>query len=146
MCIAFDISYKGYNPSFVWVTHEPFAFWQDKDLYKSINDLSVTEDDINKAIHINDSTDPCRVTTLTNKIFRGEPVKMIVIGGSNSAGGGIKNHRRLYHQLFSQWWDKVISKTTGSNFAEENLSLGGTGCDFFTFCLQNFITTMMNQI
>ena len=141
MCIAFNISYRGHNPSFVWVTHEPFAIWQDKDLYKSINDLSVTEDDIKKAIHMNDITDPCRVTTLTNKIFRGEPVKMIVIGGSNSAGGGIKNHRRLYHQLFSQWWDKVISTTTGSKLTVENLSLGGTGSDFFTFCLQNFITT-----
>ena len=30
---------------------------------------------------------------------------MIVIGGSNSAEDGIKNHRCLYHQLFSQWWD-----------------------------------------
>ena len=86
MCIAFEISYKGYNPSFVWVTHEPFAFWKDKDLYKSINDLSVAEDDINKAIHMNDIIDPCRVKTLTNKIFRGEPVKMIVICGSSSAG------------------------------------------------------------
>lgn len=124
-----------------WVTQEPFAFWQDKDLYKSINDLSITEDDISKAIHMNDTIDPCRVTTLTNKIFRGEPIKMIVIGGSNSAGGGVENHRHLYHQLFSQWWDKTISPTTGSKLTVENMSLGGTGSDFFTFCLQNFIST-----
>ena len=36
-----------------------------------------------------DILDPCRVTTLTNKIFRDEPVKMIVIGGSNSSEDGI---------------------------------------------------------
>ena len=35
----------------------------------------------------------------------------------------------------------MISPTTGSNLTVENLSLGGTGSDFFTFCRQNFITT-----
>ena len=61
---------------------------------------------------------------------------MIVIGGSNSAGGGIADHKRLFHQLFSQWWSQV----TRSHLTVENLSLGGTGSDFFTFCLQNFIS------
>ena len=63
---------------------------------------------------------------------------MIVIGESNATGGGIKKHRHLlYHRLFSQWWDKVISPTTGTKLTMENLSLRGTGNDF---CLQNFIT------
>ena len=35
----------------------------------------------------------------------------------------------------------MISTTTGSKLTVENLSLGGTGSDFFTFYLQNFITT-----
>ena len=66
---------------------------------------------------------------------------MIVIGESNATGGGIKKHRHLlYHRLFSQWWDKVISPTTGTKLTVENLSLRGTGNDFFKFCLQNFIT------
>ena len=65
---------------------------------------------------------------------------MIVIGESNATGGGIKKHRHLlYHRLFSQWWDKVISPTTGTKLTTENLPPRGT--DFFTFCLQNFITT-----
>ena len=83
--------------------------------------------------------DPCRATTLTNKVLRGEPVKMIVIGGSNSAGGGISDHRQLFHQLFSEWWNHVILPRTGSSLTVENLSLGGTASDFFTFCLQNFL-------
>ena len=80
---------------------EPFAFWQDSDLYRNINDLSVSDEDIAKAIHKNDK-DSCRVTALMNKVMRAEPIKMIVIGGSNSAGGGIADHKRLFHQLFSQ--------------------------------------------
>ena len=123
-----------------WVTQDPFAFWQDKDVYKSINDLSVTEQDISQAIYMNDNNDPCRITTLTNKVMTGQPVKMMVIGGSNSAGGGIKDHRRLFHQLFSEWWNHVISPSTRSKLTVENLSLGGTGSDFFTFCLQNLIS------
>ena len=65
---------------------------------------------------------------------------MIVIGGSNSAGGGIRDHKRLFHQLFSQWWSRVIFPNTRSKLTVENLSLGGTGSDFYTFCLQNFIS------
>ena len=123
----------------VWLNQEPFAIWQDRDLYRNINDLSVTEGDIGKAIYVNEK-DPCRVMTLMNKVSRGEPIKMIVIGGSNSAGGGISDHRRLFHQLFSQWWSRVIFPTTGSKLTVKNLSLGGTGSDFFTFCLQNFMS------
>ena len=79
--------------------------------------------------------DSCRVNTLMNKVMRAEPIKMIVIGGSNSAGGGIEDHKRLFHQLFSQW----LSQVTRSQLTVENLSLGGTGSEF-TFCLQNFIS------
>ncbi len=123
----------------MWLHQEPFAFWQDRDLYRNVEDLSVREEDINNAIYMNDK-DPCRVTTLMNKVMRGKPIKMIVIGGSNSAGGGITDHRRLFHRLFSQWWSQVILPNTGSKLTVENLSLGGTGSDFFTFCLQNFIS------
>ena len=114
---------------------EPFTFWQDRGLYRNINDLSVSEEDIAKAIHKNDN-DSCRVTALMNKVMMAEPIKMIVIGGSNSAGGGIADHKRLFHQLFSQWWSQVAR----SQLTVENLALGGTGSDFFTFCLQNFIS------
>ncbi|XP_078365875.1 uncharacterized protein LOC144650087 [Oculina patagonica] len=132
----------GYYPALsqaTWLNQEPFTIWQDKDLYRNVGDLSVREEDINNAIYMNDK-DPCRGTTLMNKVMNREPIKMVVIGGSNSAGGGIKDHTRLFHQLFSQWWSQVISPNTGSTLTVENLSLGGTGSDFFTFCLQNFIS------
>ena len=65
---------------------------------------------------------------------------MIVIGGSNSAGGGISDHRQLYHQLFLYWWNSLILPYTGSKLTIKNLSLGGTGSDFFSLCLQNYVT------
>ena len=134
-------NFKRGNHAFLrieWLYQRPFAFWQDRDLYRNINDLSVGED-IPKAIHLSDK-DPCRVMTLINKVMRSKPIKMIVIGGSNSAGGGISDQRRLFHQLFLQWRSQVVFPNAVSKLTVENLSLGGTGSEFFTFCLRNFMS------
>ena len=143
-----SVTFNGYNgypnlgPQLGWLSQDPFAFWQDRNLYKGTNDLNVKEADITRAIQWNEfQREPaCRAQILADKVLRGQPVKMIVIGGSNSAGGGVTDHRQLYHQLFSQWWNQVILPQTRSKLTVENLSLGGTGSDFFSFCLQNFLT------
>ena len=101
--------------------------------------MNVQEGDISRAIKWNEKEPACRAQNLVSKVLKGQPVKMIVIGGSNSAGGGVTNHRQLFHQLFSQWWNQIIFPNTRSKLTVENLSLGGTGSDFFTFCLQNIL-------
>ena len=101
--------------------------------------MNVQEEDISRAIKWNEKEPACRAQNLVSKVLKGLPVKMIVIGGSNSAGGGVTNHKKLFHQLFSQWWNQVILPNTRSKLTVENLSLGGTGSDFFTFCLQNLL-------
>ena len=134
--------YAGYparGPQLGWISQDPFAFWQDSNLYKGTNDLNIREEDITTAIKWNEKDPACRAQTLVSKVLKGLPVKMIVIRGSNSVGGGVTNHRQLYHQVFSLWWNQVIFPNTKSKLTLENLSLGGTGSDFFTFCLQNFL-------
>lgn len=84
-----------------WIRKDPFAFWQDKNVYRRIDDLNVNEEDIARAIDWNEKEPACRAQNLVTKVLRGQPIKMIVMGGSNSAGGGVSNHMRLYHQLFS---------------------------------------------
>ena len=101
--------------------------------------MNVKEEDIKRAIKWNEQEPACRAQNLVNKVLKGQPVKMIVIGGSNSAGGGITNHKQLFHQRFSQWWNQVIFPNTGSKLIVENLSLGGTGSDFFAFCFHNLL-------
>ena len=122
----------------LWFDKEPFNFWQDRLVYRNLEQLSVTEKTIDNAIY-NYGQSSFRVWAFIHKVLRGESVVMIVIGGSNSAGGGISDHRQLYHQLFLQWWNNVILPHTGSKLTINNLSLRGTGSDFFSLCLQNFL-------
>ena len=117
-----------------------FHFGKTKiSFYREINDLNVREEDITRALHWNEKDRACRAQNLVTKVLKYQPVKIIVIGGSNSAGGGVTNHKQLYHQLLSQWWNNVIFLKTSSKLIVENLSLGGTGSDFFTFYLQHFL-------
>ena len=78
-----------------WIGADPFAFWRDKNVYRRINDLNVDEEDISRAIHWNEKEPSCRAQNLVTKVLRAQPIKMIVMGGSNSAGGGVSNHMRL---------------------------------------------------
>ena len=119
-----------------WFDKNPLNIWRDRLFNRN---LSVTEESIDKAIY-NYGQGSLRVRKFFHKILTGERVEMFVIGGSNSAGGGIPDHRQLYHQLFRQWWNHVILPYTGSKLTIENLSLGGTGSDFFSLCLQNYLT------
>ena len=122
----------------LWFEKNPLNVWQNRVLYRNLTQLSVTEEIIDKAIY-NYGQDSYRVWKFFQKILTGENVHMSVIGGSNSAGGGIPDHKELYHQLFLQWWNHAILPYTGSKLTVTNLSLGGTGSDFFSLCIQNYL-------
>ena len=117
---------------------DPFTIWWHRLIYRNLKQLSVSLSDIDNAIHNYGRSSP-RVWRIFSKAMEGKSIKMIVIGGSNSAGGGIPDHTQLYHQLFLHWWNSVILPCTGSKLILENLSLGGTGSDFFNLCLQNYL-------
>ncbi|KAJ7339319.1 hypothetical protein OS493_005710, partial [Desmophyllum pertusum] len=111
-----------------WFDKNPLKIWRDRLFNRN---LSATEESIDKAIY-NYGQGSFRVRKILHKILTGEGVEMSVIGGSNSAGGGIPDHRQLYRQLFRQWWNHVILPYTGSKLTIENVSLGGNGSDFFS--------------
>lgn len=123
----------------LWLDKDPFNIWQHRLVYRNLEQLSVTEETIDRASY-NYGQNTFRVWKVFHKVLRGENIGMIVIGGSNSAGGGISDHRQLYHQLFLHWWNNLILPHTGSKLTIKNLSLGGTGSDFFSLCLQNCLT------
>ena len=120
---------------------DPFTVWKDRLVYRNLKQLSVTQSSIDNAIH-DYGQDSSRLWGIFRKVLEGNCIKMIVIGGSNSAGGGISDHRQLFHQLFLQWWNRVVLPCTGSKLIMNNLSLGGTGSDFFSLCLQNYLSQM----
>ena len=89
-----------------------------------------------KGIH--KKTSP-RLTSVIQKTLQGESLRIAVIGGSNSAGGGIENKDDIFYRMFVSWWNHVIKPKTGSLMQLSVLALGGTGSDFFSLCLQNYI-------
>lgn len=120
---------------------DPFIVWKDRLVYRNLKQLNVNQSAIDTAIH-DYGQDSSRLGSILRKVLEGHCIRMIVIGGSNSAGGGISDHRQLYHQLFLQWWNRVVLPCTGSKLIVKNLSLGGTGSDFFGLCLQNYLSHM----
>lgn len=108
--------------------------------------MDVKEEDIKRAIKWNEEEPACRAQNLGSKVLKGQPVKMIVIGGSNSAGGGITNHRELFHQLFSQWWNQVIFPNTRSKLTVKNLSLGELEATTLLFAFIIYCPRMTSQI
>ena len=89
-----------------------------------------------KGIH--KKTSP-RLTSVIQKTLQGESLRIAVIGGSNSAGGGIENKDDIFYRMFVSLWNHVIKPKTGSLMQLSVLALGGTGSDFFSLCLQNYI-------
>lgn len=76
------------------------------------------------------------VQVLANKVLQGQPLTMTIIGGSNTAGGGVHNDQHLYYNFFRNWWNK---RGYGSTLTNHKIAIGGTGSDFFSFCFQNFL-------
>ena len=84
-----------------------------------------------------------RLKKVLKKVLRGEDVNLLVIGGSNSAGGrlGVDENSLdgLYFKVFAKWWNKTFGKVAKSFMKKIQLTIGGTGSPFFAFCYKTFI-------
>ena len=87
--------------------------------------------------------DPERLENVLRRALGGRTLRLAVIGGSNSAGGGIEKDESsldgLYYNVFARWWGENIEKKTGAGLRRQILAIGGTGSYFFAFCHKNFI-------
>ena len=68
---------------------DPFAIWKQRLIYRNLKQLSVSLSTIDSAIH-DYGQSSLRVWRIFRKALEGESIKMIVIGGSNSAGEAFK--------------------------------------------------------
>ncbi|XP_001634201.2 uncharacterized protein LOC5513981 [Nematostella vectensis] len=87
--------------------------------------------------------DPSKLRNILVKALRGEPIRVVIIGGSNSAGGGMdKNTHKMnkrYFRLFVDWWNNIVAAQTGSQMSEDLIAIGGTGSYFFAYCYDTFL-------
>ena len=77
------------------------------------------------------------------KVFKGEDLHLAVIGGSNTAGGGLQEDEGrtdgIFFRVISDWWRKTITPITGSRFKTRQIAMGGTGSDFFQYCHHSYV-------
>ena len=66
----------------LWLDKDPFDIWQHTLAYRNLEQLSVSEDTIDRATY-NYGQNTLRVWKAFHKVLRGENIGMIVIGGSN---------------------------------------------------------------
>ena len=88
---------------------------------------------------------PIRLKNVLGKALRGKDINLLVIGGSNSAGGklGLDENSLdgIYFKVFAKWWNNSFGKAIKSFVKVIPLTIGSTGSPFFAFssCYKTFI-------
>jgi hypothetical protein len=118
----------------------PFSTWKFKDRFNSMADLGVHEALLYDVVKNKWNT---RLKHKLFKALRGENIHLAVIGGSNTAGGGIqKDEGRtdgLFFRVILDWWQKTITPITGSHLKTRQIAMGGTSSDFFQYCHRSYV-------
>ena len=108
--------------------HGVFSLWNFEDKLLS------------KAIKTGNSV---RMKNILRKALRDEDIKLVVLGGSNSAGGCLgadeKSLDGLYFRVFINWWNNYIGGITKAVMKEIQLAIGATGSYFYSYCYQTFL-------
>lgn len=119
---------------------DPFQQWQYKSRWSRMSDLKLDGNLVSKAIQ---PGDPRRLKKVLIKALKGHQINVMVIGGSNSAGGKLgvdeKSLNGLYFKVFTNWWNNTFGKVTKAFVKEYEVTIGGTGSYFFAFCYKTFI-------
>ena len=84
-----------------------------------------------------------RMKKVLKKALGGENIKLVVLGGSNSAGGYFggdeKSLEGLYFRVFIDWWNLSIGGITKALMKEVQLAIGASGSYFYSYCYQTFL-------
>ena len=124
------------------ISRNPFKVWFFKDRFKSGKDLLLTPQLYSSEIIQRNST-TTRLKEAIKRSLRGENLTIVVMGGSISAGAGLalnnESLQGVYHRVFVDWWQKAVEPFTGSTTKLRNLSIGGTGSNFFAYCYNTLL-------
>ena len=125
----------------------PSSVWVYKDRFPTLRHLLLEKDDLDKSIQNKQSP---RLGKIMEKVLRGENIKILVIGGSNSAGGGLQEDEHsingTFYNILTIWWAKTITPATGSKLQIKVIAIGGTQSTFFQFCYKVFLEDFEYEI
>ena len=112
--------------------------------YRSLDSLGLTPSMLNYGVSHHGSTK--RLERAFEKTIEGKDVNLLIVGGSISAGGGIWKDRGnidgVYQRALRNWWQKVVYPLTNSSLILNEVTVGGTDSEYFSYCVKNYITTM----
>lgn len=118
----------------------PFQQWKYRSKWNKLSDLKLNSDLMSKAIQ---PGDPTRLRRVLMKALSGQNINLVVIGGSNSAGGklGVDEGKLdgLFFKVFLNWWNDVIGKAVNKFMKEFEVAIGGTGSYLFAYCYKTFM-------
>ena len=84
-----------------------------------------------------------RMKKVLKKALGGEDINLVVLGGSNSAGGYFGGDEKsldgLYFRVFIDWWNSCIGGITKALMKEIQLAIGASGSYFYSYCYQTFL-------
>lgn len=119
---------------------DPFSQWTYRSRWSELSDLELTSDSMSKAIQAGKAS---RLKRVLLKALAGKKINVVIVGGSNSAGGklGVDEGSLdgLYFNVFTKWWNDTIAKATNAFVTEYGVTIGGTGSYVFAFCYKTFI-------
>ncbi|XP_028403480.1 uncharacterized protein LOC114526157 [Dendronephthya gigantea] len=121
------------------LAEDPFDTW----IYhqRNFGELGITPSLLKAGIVNLGSSKP--VQQAVRKAVRGENVKLLVVGGSISAGGGLWKDRGnvdgVYHRALAHWWKRTVTPVTNSKLDVNNVAIGGTDSEYFSYCINNFL-------
>lgn len=125
----------------------PFNIWKFKDRFNSMSDLGIHEALLHDVVENKWNR---RLKHKLFKVFKGENIHMAVIGGSNTAGGGIQQDEGrtdgIFFRVILDWWQKTITPLTGSHLKTRQIAMGGTGSDFFQYCHHSYVQKNVDLI
>ena len=124
----------------VELKEDPLKQWQYKSKWRRMSDLKLNYELMSKAIQPGNQD---RLKKVLIQALKGQQINLLVIGGSNSAGGKLgvdeKSLDGLYFKVFSNWWNNTFGRPTKAFIKEHQVTIGGTGSYFFAFCYRTFI-------
>ena len=122
------------------LNEDPFQQWRYKSTWPQLSDLKLNSELMSSAIQ---PGDPTRLKNVLLKALRGHDVNLVVIGGSNSAGGklGVDEGSLdgLFFKVFTDWWNDTFGKAMKTFVKEYKVTIGGTGSYVFAYCYRTFL-------
>ena len=119
---------------------DPFQQWRYKSTWRQLSDLKLTDDLMSNAVQ---PGDPTRLKNVLLKALRGHDINLVVIGGSNSAGGklGVDEGSLdgLFFKVFTDWWNDTFGRVMKTLVKEYKVTIGGTDSYVFAYCYRTFL-------